>query len=158
MYIESFCSPKPRNKLMAVQHAMRKGLLFLCCFWTHLLIFYYTGWKESFYVIIGGDEVSAGKPSPEMWDRTHQNFYSSWLMVFCPIMTWIILNHEHFALVRFLEAAKKLKIDPSNCLVIEDSLWVYLFTFISLQKWIVLQFKQHRESSCKSIFCWYILF
>lgn len=25
-----------------------------------------TGWKESFSVVIGGDEVTAGKPSPEM--------------------------------------------------------------------------------------------
>lgn len=24
------------------------------------------GWKESFSVVIGGDEVTAGKPSPEM--------------------------------------------------------------------------------------------
>lgn len=46
------------------------------------------GWKESFSVIIGGDEVEKGKPSPEI----------------------------------FLEAAKRLNIDPSRCLVIEDSL------------------------------------
>ena len=26
------------------------------------------GWKNSFSVIIGGDEVRTGKPSPEMWD------------------------------------------------------------------------------------------
>ncbi|CAN1854395.1 Bifunctional riboflavin kinase/FMN phosphatase [Linum perenne] len=45
------------------------------------------GWKESFAVIIGGDEVRAGKPSPEI----------------------------------FLEAAKRLNIEPSRCLVIEDS-------------------------------------
>ncbi|XP_074331399.1 bifunctional riboflavin kinase/FMN phosphatase-like [Apium graveolens] len=49
---------------------------------------YQPGWKESFSVVIGGDEVTAGKPSPEI----------------------------------FLEAAKKLNIDPSKCLVIEDSL------------------------------------
>ncbi|KAK1375252.1 Riboflavin kinase [Heracleum sosnowskyi] len=49
---------------------------------------YQSGWKESFSVVIGGDEVTAGKPSPEI----------------------------------FLEAAKKLNIDPSKCLVIEDSL------------------------------------
>lgn len=48
----------------------------------------YHGWKESFAVIIGGDEVQNGKPSPEI----------------------------------FLEAAKRMKTDPLNCLVIEDSL------------------------------------
>jgi len=26
------------------------------------------GWMNSFSVIIGGDEVRTGKPSPEMWD------------------------------------------------------------------------------------------
>ncbi|EEF37699.1 riboflavin kinase/fmn adenylyltransferase, putative [Ricinus communis] len=46
------------------------------------------GWKESFSIIIGGDEVKAGKPSPEI----------------------------------FLEAARRLNIEPSSCLVIEDSL------------------------------------
>lgn len=46
------------------------------------------GWKESFSVIIGGDEVKMGKPSPEI----------------------------------FLEAAKRLNFDASECLVIEDSL------------------------------------
>ncbi|XP_041025641.1 bifunctional riboflavin kinase/FMN phosphatase [Juglans microcarpa x Juglans regia] len=46
------------------------------------------GWKESFSVIIGGDEVASGKPSPEI----------------------------------FLEAAKRLNVDPSSCLVIEDSI------------------------------------
>ncbi|XP_024022253.1 bifunctional riboflavin kinase/FMN phosphatase isoform X1 [Morus notabilis] len=46
------------------------------------------GWKESFSVIIGGDEVRSGKPSPEI----------------------------------FLEAAKRLNVEPSSCLVIEDSL------------------------------------
>ncbi|KAE7995576.1 hypothetical protein FH972_000356 [Carpinus fangiana] len=46
------------------------------------------GWKESFSVIIGGDEVTSGKPSPEI----------------------------------FLEAAKKLNVEPSACLVIEDSI------------------------------------
>uniref|UniRef100_A0A5B7CAN5 riboflavin kinase n=1 Tax=Davidia involucrata TaxID=16924 RepID=A0A5B7CAN5_DAVIN len=51
-------------------------------------ISYHLGWKESFSFIIGGDEVTAGKPSPEI----------------------------------FLEAAKRLNIDPSNCLIIEDSL------------------------------------
>ncbi|XP_031393866.1 bifunctional riboflavin kinase/FMN phosphatase-like isoform X2 [Punica granatum] len=45
-------------------------------------------WKESFSAIIGGDEVPAGKPSPEI----------------------------------FLEAANRLKMEPSSCLVIEDSL------------------------------------
>lgn len=48
----------------------------------------HTGWKESFSVIIGGDEVRSGKPSPEI----------------------------------FLEAAKRLNVEPSSCLVIEDSL------------------------------------
>ncbi|KAJ0082473.1 hypothetical protein Patl1_10884 [Pistacia atlantica] len=50
-------------------------------------IFYHQGWKELFSVIIGGDEVKMGKPSPEI----------------------------------FLEAAKRLNIEPSSCLVIEDS-------------------------------------
>ncbi|KAM7500842.1 hypothetical protein LguiA_025256 [Lonicera macranthoides] len=51
-------------------------------------ISYHPGWKESFSVVIAGDEVKAGKPSPEI----------------------------------FLEAAKRLHSDPSECLVIEDSL------------------------------------
>lgn len=51
-------------------------------------ISYQKGWKESFSVIIGGDEVQNGKPSPEI----------------------------------FLEAARRMNADPSNCLVIEDSL------------------------------------
>ncbi|XP_035844690.1 bifunctional riboflavin kinase/FMN phosphatase isoform X2 [Helianthus annuus] len=51
-------------------------------------ISYHPTWKESFAAIIAGDEVKAGKPSPEI----------------------------------FLEAAKRLSIDPSKCLVIEDSL------------------------------------
>lgn len=51
-------------------------------------ISYHQGWKESFSVIIGGDEVTMGKPSPEI----------------------------------FLEAAKMLNVEPSGCLVIEDSL------------------------------------
>lgn len=50
-------------------------------------ISYHQGWKESFSVIIGGDEVRNGKPSPEI----------------------------------FLEAANRLKIEPSNLLVLEDS-------------------------------------
>ncbi|XP_044495467.1 bifunctional riboflavin kinase/FMN phosphatase-like [Mangifera indica] len=50
-------------------------------------ISYHQGWKESFSVIIGGDEVKMGKPSPEI----------------------------------FLEAAKRINIEPSSCLVIEDS-------------------------------------
>ncbi|XP_008813770.2 bifunctional riboflavin kinase/FMN phosphatase-like isoform X1 [Phoenix dactylifera] len=45
------------------------------------------GWKESFSVILGGDDVKHGKPSPDI----------------------------------FLEAAKRLGIDSSACLVIEDS-------------------------------------
>ncbi|KAI3680636.1 hypothetical protein L6452_35409 [Arctium lappa] len=51
-------------------------------------ISYHPTWKESFSAIVAGDEVKAGKPSPEI----------------------------------FLEAAKRLSIDPSQCLVIEDSL------------------------------------
>ncbi|OAY26093.1 bifunctional riboflavin kinase/FMN phosphatase isoform X1 [Manihot esculenta] len=51
-------------------------------------ISYQQGWQKSFSVIIGGDEVRAGKPSPEI----------------------------------FLEAAKRLNVKPSSCLVIEDSL------------------------------------
>ncbi|BBN67830.1 riboflavin kinase/FMN hydrolase [Prunus dulcis] len=51
-------------------------------------ISFHQGWKESFSVIIGGDEVRLGKPSPEI----------------------------------FLEVAKRLNVDPSSCLVIEDSL------------------------------------
>ncbi|CAO2842721.1 unnamed protein product [Amaranthus hypochondriacus] len=46
------------------------------------------GWKESFNVIIGGDQVKVGKPSPDI----------------------------------FLEAAKQLNVQPSSCLVIEDSM------------------------------------
>ncbi|OIW20642.1 hypothetical protein TanjilG_18580 [Lupinus angustifolius] len=48
---------------------------------------YHDGWKNSFSVIIGGDEVRTGKPSPEI----------------------------------FLEAARRLSVEPSSCLVIEDS-------------------------------------
>ncbi|XP_011027433.1 PREDICTED: bifunctional riboflavin kinase/FMN phosphatase-like [Populus euphratica] len=51
-------------------------------------ISYHQGWKGSFSVIIAGDEVRTGKPSPEI----------------------------------FLEAAKRLNVEPSSCLVIEDSL------------------------------------
>ncbi|KAG1346749.1 putative (DL)-glycerol-3-phosphatase 2 [Cocos nucifera] len=46
------------------------------------------GWKESFSIILGVDDVKHGKPSPDI----------------------------------FLEAAKRLGIDSSACLVIEDSL------------------------------------
>ncbi|XP_057420025.1 bifunctional riboflavin kinase/FMN phosphatase-like [Lotus japonicus] len=51
-------------------------------------ISFHDGWKDSFAVIIGGDEVRTGKPSPDI----------------------------------FIEAARRLGIEPSNCLVIEDSL------------------------------------
>ncbi|XP_028788721.1 bifunctional riboflavin kinase/FMN phosphatase [Neltuma alba] len=51
-------------------------------------ISYHDGWKNSFSVILGGDEVRTGKPSPEI----------------------------------FLEAAKRLNVEHSSCLVIEDSL------------------------------------
>ncbi|GKE26285.1 bifunctional riboflavin kinase/FMN phosphatase [Tanacetum coccineum] len=47
-------------------------------------------YSESFSVIIGGDEVKEGKPSPKI----------------------------------FLEAAKRPSVDPSKCLVIEDSVSV----------------------------------
>lgn len=50
-------------------------------------ISHHQGWKESFSAIVGADEVTAGKPSPEI----------------------------------FLEAANRLLIEPSSCLVIEDS-------------------------------------
>uniref|UniRef100_J3L486 riboflavin kinase n=2 Tax=Oryza brachyantha TaxID=4533 RepID=J3L486_ORYBR len=45
-------------------------------------------WKDCFSVILGGDQVPRGKPSPDI----------------------------------FLEAAKRLGVNPSSCLVIEDSL------------------------------------
>ncbi|XP_051149048.1 bifunctional riboflavin kinase/FMN phosphatase-like isoform X2 [Andrographis paniculata] len=51
-------------------------------------ISFHHGWRESFSVIIGGDEVAHPKPSPEI----------------------------------YIEAAKRLEVNPSNCLVIEDSL------------------------------------
>ncbi|XP_004504977.1 bifunctional riboflavin kinase/FMN phosphatase [Cicer arietinum] len=51
-------------------------------------ISFHDGWKDSFSVVIGGDEVRTGKPSPEI----------------------------------FLEAARRLSMEPSSCLVIEDSL------------------------------------
>lgn len=51
-------------------------------------ISFHDGWKDSFSVIIGGDEVRTGKPSPDI----------------------------------FFEAARRLRIEPSSCLVIEDSL------------------------------------
>lgn len=50
-------------------------------------ISYHHGWKESFIVILGSDEVTHPKPSPEI----------------------------------YLEAANRLKMNPSSCLVIEDS-------------------------------------
>ncbi|XP_022927266.1 bifunctional riboflavin kinase/FMN phosphatase isoform X1 [Cucurbita moschata] len=50
-------------------------------------ISFHHGWKDSFSVIIGSDEVTTAKPSPEI----------------------------------FLEAAKRLNLEPSRCLVIEDS-------------------------------------
>ncbi|KAL9456166.1 hypothetical protein AB3S75_005398 [Citrus x aurantiifolia] len=50
-------------------------------------ISYQHGWKESFSVIVGSDEVRTGKPSPDI----------------------------------FLEAAKRLNMEPSSSLVIEDS-------------------------------------
>ncbi|PIA37873.1 hypothetical protein AQUCO_02900011v1 [Aquilegia coerulea] len=51
-------------------------------------ISYHQGWRESFSVIIGGDEVRMVKPSPEI----------------------------------FLEAARRMNVEASRCLVIEDSL------------------------------------
>ncbi|KAI9112882.1 hypothetical protein K1719_016199 [Acacia pycnantha] len=50
-------------------------------------ISYHDGWKNSFSVILGGDEVRTGKPSPEI----------------------------------FLEASKRLNVENSSCIVIEDS-------------------------------------
>ncbi|XP_062105869.1 bifunctional riboflavin kinase/FMN phosphatase-like [Humulus lupulus] len=46
------------------------------------------GWKECFTVILGSDQVKAGKPSPDLFE----------------------------------EAAKRMGVDPSQCIVIEDSL------------------------------------
>ncbi|KAF6136932.1 hypothetical protein GIB67_025766, partial [Kingdonia uniflora] len=46
------------------------------------------GWKELFAIVLGSDQVNAGKPSPDI----------------------------------FLEAAKRIGVDPGYCLVIEDSL------------------------------------
>ncbi|XP_042500865.1 bifunctional riboflavin kinase/FMN phosphatase-like [Macadamia integrifolia] len=46
------------------------------------------GWKESFSVILGRNDVNSGKPAPDL----------------------------------FLEAAKRMGVDPLSCLVIEDSL------------------------------------
>lgn len=39
-------------------------------YFSHIIIYqhWFTGWKEAFSVIIAGDEVKAGKPSPEMYD------------------------------------------------------------------------------------------
>ncbi|KAL4336752.1 hypothetical protein AHAS_Ahas12G0041600 [Arachis hypogaea] len=51
-------------------------------------ISHHNGWKESFSVILGSDQVKSGKPSPYLFE----------------------------------EAAKKMGVDASNCLVIEDSL------------------------------------
>ncbi|CAL5213438.1 unnamed protein product [Lathyrus oleraceus] len=51
-------------------------------------ISFHDGWKDSFSVIIGGDEVRTAKPSPDI----------------------------------FFEAARRLCMEPSSCLVIEDSL------------------------------------
>ncbi|CAL5200054.1 unnamed protein product [Lathyrus oleraceus] len=51
-------------------------------------ISFHEGWKNSFSIIIGGDEVRTGKPSPDI----------------------------------FFEAARRLRMEPSSCLVIEDSL------------------------------------
>ncbi|KAI3457140.1 hypothetical protein Pfo_013803 [Paulownia fortunei] len=51
-------------------------------------ISHHDGWKESFTVILGSDQVKSGKPSPDI----------------------------------FLEAAKRMGVDPWHCLVIEDSL------------------------------------
>ncbi|MED6194121.1 hypothetical protein PIB30_025504 [Stylosanthes scabra] len=51
-------------------------------------ISHHNGWKESFSVILGSDQVNSGKPSPYLFE----------------------------------EAAKKMGVDASNCLVIEDSL------------------------------------
>ncbi|CAI8592184.1 unnamed protein product [Vicia faba] len=54
----------------------------------HAKISFHNGWEDSFSVIIGGDQVPTGKPSPDI----------------------------------FFEAARRLRMEPSSCLVIEDSL------------------------------------
>ncbi|KAL1345987.1 hypothetical protein HN51_019637 [Arachis hypogaea] len=51
-------------------------------------ISHHNGWKESFSVILGSDQVKSGKPFPYLFE----------------------------------EAARKMGVDASNCLVIEDSL------------------------------------
>lgn len=33
---------------------------------SRLIFYFHAGWKDSFAVIIGGDEVRTGKPSPDM--------------------------------------------------------------------------------------------
>ncbi|KAI5386459.1 hypothetical protein KIW84_072838 [Lathyrus oleraceus] len=64
-------------------------------------ISFHDGWKDSFSVIIGGDEVRTAKPSPDI----------------------------------FFEAARRLCMEPSSCLVIEDSLGGGNFACRSLVYW-----------------------
>jgi hypothetical protein len=49
---------------------MHRGYYVLRLSFLSLFTHYFSiiGWKQSFSVIIGGDEVTSGKPSPEMWD------------------------------------------------------------------------------------------
>ncbi|KAL9266030.1 Bifunctional riboflavin kinase/FMN phosphatase-like protein [Drosera capensis] len=63
---------------LVIQLMYHRTLAYLC----------FIGWKDSFSVIVGGDEVRSAKPSPEI----------------------------------FLEGAKQLNVEPSSCLVIEDSI------------------------------------
>ncbi|KAL3345412.1 hypothetical protein AABB24_024399 [Solanum stoloniferum] len=75
-------------------------------------IFHHAGWKESFSAIVGGDEVKAGKPSPEI----------------------------------FLEAAKRLNMDPSSFLVIEDSI-PGVTADLLLEKWGLPAFQDRIEGT-----------
>lgn len=104
-----------------------------------------TGWKNSFSVIIGGDEVRTGKPSPEMWDA----------MMYClaliteewahltTVLERSLSSKKFYVLfydVRFLEAARRLNMEPSSCLVIEDSLWVPWFLSFSWYQFLFHMF------------------
>lgn len=62
-----------------------KKMLLQCCIISDRLVFclmeydifssvFCVGWKECFSVIIGSDEVSKGKPSPDMYDPFSRHF------------------------------------------------------------------------------------